>query len=143
QNQTQSSSAVLPQAAQKAESRSSLATRLPKTDLVEKSRDAGAAPGRKHGSFAVNSRRRERHEGQNGGMLWVDRVGDRRSQAILARSFSLETQNQQIRTVELNQALGGLEGAQVAAPSPHTPQPCSYRANAMFCSTATTKRGHF
>jgi len=77
------------QQAAQAESRSSLATRLPKTDLVEKSRDAAAAHCRKHGSF-VNSRRHEKHEGQSGGMLSVDRVGVRRSEATLVRSFSLE-----------------------------------------------------
>ena len=38
----------------------------------------------------VNSRRRTETRGGKAGILWVERVGDRRSQAILARDFSLE-----------------------------------------------------
>src|SRR5215813_9845476 len=121
-----------------AESRSSLATRLSQTDLVEKSRDA-AANGRKRGRFVVNSRCCERHEGQNGGMPWVNRVGNRRSEAILARSFSLEKQG------PADPHSGAQSSAERAGrgsgcrPFPPRPQPCSYRATAMFCSTAMTK----
>src|SRR6266478_9243851 len=58
---------ILRQATQ-AESRSSLATRLPRheIELVEKGRGAPAAHCRTHGSFVVNSRRREKHEAKAG-----------------------------------------------------------------------------
>jgi hypothetical protein len=51
-----------------AEPGSSLATRLPhhEAELAGESRNAGAH-GRAPGSFAVNSRRRDKHEGQSGG----------------------------------------------------------------------------
>src|SRR6202171_946698 len=53
----------------KAESRSSLATRLPQheTERVEKSRDAAAAHWRAHGTFAVNSRRTRNTRAKTGG----------------------------------------------------------------------------
>jgi hypothetical protein len=96
------------------------------------------------------------------GMLGVDRVGDRRSQAILARNFSLENGKsaEQGKTGKFEkprpscsacsqfnrdaysevQSSAGREGrGSVAAPSPRAPQPCSYCATAMFCSTPTSK----
>jgi hypothetical protein len=43
-----------------------------------------------------------------------------------------------MRTVEFNQAMSGLEGAQFAAPSPRAPHPCSCCAIATLCWTLDT-----
>src|SRR5437868_3213876 len=129
------------QAAQ-AESRSSLATRLPKTDLLEKNTDAAAAHCRKHGSFAVNLAAPETRRPKRG-MLSVDRVSVRRSEATLARSFSLENAEPADAYSGVQSSAGRDGRGSIAAPSPRAPQPRSHCATAMFCSTSTPKRGTF
>jgi hypothetical protein len=60
----------------------------------------------------------------SGGMLSVDRVAVRRSEVIVARSFSLDTRDRQMRTVEFNQAMSGREGAlnrRALPPAPPNP----------------------
>ena len=48
-----------------------------------------------------------------------------------------------MRTVEFNQALGGMEGAQLPPLPPAPPNPAHTVPLPMFCSTSTLKRGHF
>jgi hypothetical protein len=74
----------------------------------------------------VNSRRREKHEPKT-------------------CRFEKEKPKNRIamRTVELNQAMSGREGAQLPPLPPAPPNLAHTVPTAIFCSTSTPKRGHF
>ena len=150
------------QAAQ-ARSRSSLATRLQRdeAELASEGTDTGAH-GRKHGSFAMNFRAIKTRV--KAGRLWVQPVGDRRSQAILTPHFlpktgetgkrgktslnetdslvgeEMKKKIMAMRTVgvQLSDVRAGRALNRRALP-PAPPNPGSSCAPAMFYSTSTPK----